>query len=302
MWRNKNGQVRSGWLILLTTIIFIIAELLFSLPGFFLFEGMVNTEGMTFDEIVVKMSEYPWIELLANGGPVFAGIVVILLIWKFINKGTLVELGLSMSKKNMRDFAAGLFLGILAISVVFFTLLVSGNLLLEKSLFEPQFSVYSLTFLILFLGVGFAEEIFFRGYMMKTMEHRGNPKWAIYGVTAFLFALFHGMNPNVSSFGLINIALAGLLFSFMYDLTKNLWMPIGYHITWNYFQGNVFDLPVSGTDPHGIYDVKVVEGNEWLTGGMFGPEAGALDTIVTALMFLLTWIYVRRQKRRASIR
>ena len=75
------------------------------------------------------------------------------------------------------------------------------------------------------------------------------------------FQLAHGTNPNVSVLGLVNIALVGILFAYMFDATKSLWLPIGYHITWNYFQGNVFGFAVSGTTPHGIYNVSVENGN-----------------------------------------
>ena len=90
---------------------------------------------------------------------------------------------------------------------------------------------------------------------MSTMESRGNPKWLIYVISAVVFSLAHGMNPNVGIFGLVNIALVGILFAYMFDATKSLWLPIGYHITWNYFQGNVFGFAVSGTTAHGMYAI-----------------------------------------------
>ena len=57
---------------------------------------------------------------------------------------------------------------------------------------------------------------------MSTMESRGNPKWLIYVVSAVVFSLAHGTNPNVSVFGLVNIALVGILFAYMFDATKSL--------------------------------------------------------------------------------
>lgn len=164
----------------------------------------------------------------------------------------------------------------------------TGFVQMNSSLFAPEFSVYSLTFFILFLLVGFSEEIFFRGYLMMTMEDRHNPKWLIYIISALIFSLFHGMNPNVSILGLLNIALVGLLFSYMYDATKSLWMPIGYHITWNYFQGNVFGFPVSGTDAHGFYQITLEKGNAVFTGGGFGPEGGLLATAIVIIGVFVT--------------
>ena len=95
----------------------------------------------------------------------------------------------------------------------------------------------------------------------------------------------HGMNPNVSILGL-NIALVGILFAYMFVATNSLWLPIGYHITWNYFQGNVFGFPVSGTTPNGIYGVEVVAGRDWLTGGAFGLEGGLMATLLILVGFV----------------
>lgn len=213
-----------------------------------------------------------------------------MLLWRFVNKGSLKELGF---RGPLKDLAFGLVLGAISIAVIFFILLASGNVTLVNSLMKPDFSVYSLSFLVLFILVGFSEEIFFRGYVMSTMEGRGNPKWLIYVVSAVIFSLAHGMNPNVSILGLVNIALVGVLFAYMFDATKSLWLPIGYHITWNYFQGNVFGFAVSGTTPHGMYAISAENGNALLTGGAFGLEGGVLATLLIVLGFFATRMYVK---------
>ncbi|WDC84502.1 hypothetical protein PL321_01700 [Caloramator sp. mosi_1] len=74
--------------------------------------------------------------------------------------------------------------------------------------------------------------------------------------------------------------------------TNNLMMAIGYHLTWNYFQDNVFGLPVSGQSPNGIIKVSNLKDN-FITGGAFGPEAGILSTIVIILGFLFVYRFVK---------
>jgi membrane protease YdiL (CAAX protease family) len=226
-----------------------------------------------------------------NGGGVAGAIISSLLVWKYINKKKIAALGLEFNRLNMKDLGFGLFLGGASMALIFIILLLTGQISLKSSLITPDFSIYSLTFLILFIFVGFSEEIFFRGYIMKTMEDRYNSKWLVYVMSSLIFSLFHGMNPNVSIFGLINIGLVGLLFSYMYDVTKSLWMPIGYHITWNYFQGNVFGFPVSGTDPHGLYEITTEDSANIFTGGSFGPEGGLLATSLIILGVLATNVY-----------
>ena len=283
IFKNRFGLVRSGWLIFLASMMLIIFQVIFSLPGIFLHRELLDPE------------YYPWIELLMNGGGVVGAIISSLLVWRYINKKKIVTLGLELNSLNMKDFVFGLFLGGASMTLIFIILLLTGQLSLKVSLLAPDFSIYSLTFLILFIAVGFSEEIFFRGYIMKTMEDRHNSKWLLYVMSALIFSLFHGMNPNVSVFGLINIGLVGLLFSYMYDATKSLWMPIGYHITWNYFQGNVFGFPVSGTDPHGLYQITTESSVKLLTGGNFGPEGGILATLFIIVGVFATNIYCKKR-------
>jgi len=112
-------------------------------------------------------------------------------------------------------------------------------------------------------------------------------------MSAIIFSIVHSMNPNVNVLGLVNVALVGLLFAYMFDTTKSLLMPIGYHITWNYFQGNVFGFPVSGTASQGIYNTAVSNGSTLLTGGEFGLEGGLLTTLMLGLGYLATKMYVK---------
>lgn len=290
MFKNQSGQVRAGWLILLAFVVMLIVQQLFTLPGILLlvFTEAPFSEGFSYLEMQTAFDAHPWIFLLMQGGGTAGGIVITLLLWRFLNKGSIKELGF---RSSMKDLWFGLVLGALSIIVIFITLMATGNVTLLNSLSKPHFSIFTVTFLVLYILVGIFEEMFFRGYVMSTMESRGNKKWVIYVASALIFSIAHGANPNVSLLGLVNIALVGLLFAYMFDATKSLWLPIGYHITWNYFQGNVFGFAVSGTAPNGIYSVEIAEGHDWLTGGAFGLEGGILATLLILVSFFATNLY-----------
>lgn len=293
MIKNGSGQVRSGWLILVALIVMLLAQSIFMIPGFVAF-GMIegaNELVSSNEDIMRALDSYPWIILLVQGGGTVGAICVTFLLWRIMNKETIESLGF---RGSLKDLGFGLFLGAISITIITFILMVSGNVTLMNSFLEPEFTVYALTFLIMFILVGVFEEMFFRGYVMSTMASRGNQKWVIYVVSALLFSIVHATNPNVSVLGLVNIALVGILFAYMFDATNSLWLPIGYHITWNYFQGNVFGFAVSGTTPHGIYNVNIAKGNELLTGGTFGLEGGVLATILIIFGFIATWYYAKR--------
>ncbi len=294
MLKNSLGKVRSGWIILVAFILMLIAQSVFMMPGFVIFDLIEGADEVVSSnqDIMLVLDKYPWIVLLVQGGGTVGAICVTFLLWRYLNKGTIKDLGF---RGSLNDLGFGLFLGAISITVITFILMVSGNITLINSFSEPKFTIYALTFLILFILVGVFEEMFFRGYVMSTMASRGNKKWMIYVGSALFFSIVHGTNPNVSVLGLINIALVGILFAYMFDVTNSLWLPIGYHITWNYFQGNVFGFAVSGTTPYGIYNVNVSTGNELLTGGSFGLEGGLLATILIILGFLATRYYVNRK-------
>ncbi|MFJ7934114.1 lysostaphin resistance A-like protein [Sporosarcina sp. NPDC096371] len=296
MFKNQSGQVRAGWFILLAFAAMLIVQQLFSIPAMLLLfftEAPFSGESGYID-VLAALDAHPWIYLLMQAGGTAGGILITLLLWRFMNKATMKQLGF---RGSLKDLWFGLFLGAISITLIFIVLMATTNVTLINSLSNPQFSVFTITFLILFILVGFSEEMFFRGYVMSTMASRGNKKWVIYVVSAVIFSLAHVGNPNVSMIGLVNIALVGVLFAYMFDATKSLWLPIGYHITWNYFQGNVFGFAVSGTTPHGIYGVEVAEGRDWLTGGAFGLEGGLLATVLILAGFIATSLYSRQKTK-----
>ena len=61
---------------------------------------------------------------------------------------------------------------------------------------------------------------------------------------------------------------AGVFLGAAYMLTRRLWLPIGIHAGWNFTQGGLFGVPVSGLTSHGLLDASL-SGPVWLSGGEF---------------------------------
>ena len=141
---------------------------------------------------------------------------------------------------------------------------------------------------------GFTEELFFRGILFRWIEDFGG-SWLALIVTSALFGLAHIMNPNATWFSSFAIAVeAGLLLGGAYMVTRSLWFPMGLHAAWNFTQGEIFDVPVSGIDEHGLVQAKM-SGAPLLSGGQFGLE-GSLIAIVlaTAVGLWIIWMSVQR--------
>jgi uncharacterized protein len=95
-----------------------------------------------------------------------------------------------------------------------------------------------------------------------------------------VFGLLHLLNAHASLQGAVAIMLeAGVLLAGAYLMTRRLWLPIGIHIGWNFTQGGVFGVAVSGTPATGVLR-GVLSGPSWLSGGIFGAEASIVAVII----------------------
>lgn len=127
-------------------------------------------------------------------------------------------------------------------------------------------------------GAALVEELAFRGYpLMRALEGWG-PGIALGGL-AVLFAALHLGNPDLTAWGLANIALAGVWLGLAFWRTRSLPLVWGLHVGWNWTLVAAFGFDVSGfafDPPAG----RVVEaGPVWVTGGEFGPEGGLSGTV-----------------------
>jgi membrane protease YdiL (CAAX protease family) len=121
----------------------------------------------------------------------------------------------------------------------------------------------------------------------------------IYVGSCLVFGLAHMKNPNVHFLGIVNICLIEILFAYMFIQTKSLWMSMGYHFLWNFFQGNFLGFHVSGTQGDGFFRIKEAD-NIW-TGGSFGIEASIWTTVIIGIGFFITKFYPWKDNSELSV-
>lgn len=145
------------------------------------------------------------------------------------------------------------------------------------------------------LYAGYVEELLFRGIIFRISEEKLGT-WVAIGIQSVLFGFMHGWNPNSTVFGLVAISLeAGILLGAAFALTRRLWLAIGIHTAWNYVQGAIFGVPVSGYDVQGLFISKPV-GPELLTGGAFGVEASVLTLLICTTAGLLMLVKAKQKR------
>ena len=196
---------------------------------------------------------------------------------------------------RIADAPAGLALGLITGALVF-------GLVVGVAAIADVYNIVgegsSDTWLYLLIGTalvpGFMEEVLFRGILFRWIEEFGGT-WAGLVLSSLAFGFAHYGNPNSTVVACMWIALeSGVLLGGAYILTRSLWMPIGLHAAWNFTQGFIFDVPVSGLDQEGLVEAKL-SGPQILTGGPFGLEASVIAlAISTAVGIWLVVLAVRR--------
>ena len=148
--------------------------------------------------------------------------------------------------------------------------------------------------LIISIAPGVIEEVIFRGILFRWLEQFAG-SWFALAATSALFGVAHIYNPGATWFSSFAIAIeAGVLLGGAYMLTRSLWVPIGLHAAWNFTQGFIYDVPVSGADQEGLVEATL-SGPVLLSGGSFGLEASLIAlAIATGTGVWLVVLAVRR--------
>lgn len=149
--------------------------------------------------------------------------------------------------------------------------------------------------LLLFLFLAVFQEVAVRGYIFQTLERRWGTGIALVGSTLF-FGLAHlgspvdGLTTAQRLVGPAFISIeTGLLFTAAYLLTRRLWLPIGLHWGWNFFESSIYGAANTGSwgnERNTLFSDRFT-GPFLLTGGPFGPEASVICLVVGAYAGLL---------------
>ena len=122
---------------------------------------------------------------------------------------------------------------------------------------------------------GVLEEVLIRGIAFRILE-QWLGSWVALGISAVIFGALHLLNPGATLLNAAAISIeAGILLAAAFMLTRRLWLCIGIHVAWNFTQGGVFSVAVSGGQSKGLLQSKMI-GPDWLTGGAFGAEASVV--------------------------
>ena len=184
-----------------------------------------------------------------------------------------------------------------------FILALAGLVVLGQYQFDSiHLDTYSLAFTLFTIPFwilqGTAEELVTRAWLIPQLAKRTNLKLAVL-ISSLFFTLLHAGNSGLTPLSLVNLFLFGVAMSLYLLKTDTVWGVAGIHGAWNFAQGNLFGILVSGQPSGTSLMTFLPQGDQgWLSGGTFGIEG----SIMTSLVLLLLIFYLAHQLKKENER
>ncbi|ANO37019.1 CPBP family intramembrane glutamic endopeptidase [Streptococcus pneumoniae] len=200
------------------------------------------------------------------------------------------------------NFLSALFKGY-GLGLSLFILALAGLVVLGQYQFDSiHLDTYSLAFTLFTIPFwilqGTAEELVTRAWLIPQLAKRTNLKVAII-ISSSLFTLLHLGNSGITFLSAIDLFLFGVAMSLYLLKTDTIWGIGGIHGAWNFAQGNLFGVLVSGQSSGTSIMKFTPQGNQdWLSGGSFGIEGSIVSSIILFLLIVYLAYQLKKENER----
>jgi uncharacterized protein len=282
---NSVGRLRSGWRTAIFATINIIFTMFYGVTLFLLVRAILQDENGLFLYTPLGMIITSVISLVG----------AVLISWfcgRYLEDLPFNAVGWSLHKSWFTQTLFGLMIGTITLLIACSFAMPIGNLSFNFNHSANFGSILQTIFssLMVFSIAAASEEVLFRGYILQTFS-RAKLAWVGILITSLPFAVAHLGNPDANYISTLNTALAGVWLGVAYLKTRSLWFAFGVHFAWNWVQGAILGLPVSGIKnitPSPLLH-SIDQGPTWLTGGTYGIEGGIPCTIALIVSTLIIW-------------
>lgn len=253
-------------------------------PGYYelIMSETVDVEAIT-DYALSFMNNLPSLYYVIILASTSFMIVAAILYCKLFEKRKAYTLGFT-SRGCLPEYLMGVGIGAVMISLPLVACIATNSVTLTLTPNANYFTVA--LFFIAFLIQGMAEEALFRGYLMTSLA-RKLKIWPAILISALFFALFHLGNASFNLIAFLNIFLFGVFAGVFMLKRGSIWAVGAIHAIWNFCQGNVFGLNVSGiVKLDSVFTGTQSNVGAILHGGDFGLEGGLGVTVVLLIALL----------------
>jgi membrane protease YdiL (CAAX protease family) len=277
--------IRSGWSMLIFTMILVVEILATRIPVNSLLHFMKHNPSLE-----------AWSPVVAAGILALLVLVATAIMAK-IEERPVLSYGF-MDKRRLSRFMLGVAGGVAALSALVLALKMSGWLIFDgRALHGKSAWSYGLQWGVAFLFTALFEESLLRGYLQSTLT-RGIGFWWAAVLLSLAFGATHLPNHGESPIGIFSVVGAGLLFCLSLWLTKSLYWAVGLHAGWDWSQSYLYGVPDSGQVASGHLFATHPSGGLIWSGGPTGPEGSIYIIPTMAVIALGLWIaWSQRQPR-----
>lgn len=277
-------RLRAGWRLLVSGVLFLLVSRAVTVLSFGLLgrPSRMLLEWWVLRGVIVALS----------------ATIAVWLARRFLDRRTFGSLGLRLDGVALRDGLAGFAISAAMLGLFIGVCLAFGVVRIQWTGWTggvgPALAGLPLWLFGVGLAVAWSEELALRGYVLQNLGD-GIGLTAAVLLSCVLYGAVHMANPHSTMLSGVLIAALGYLRVLGWLRTEQLWLAMGMHAGWNFLQGPVLGLSVSGTHTAGLTRVTT-SGPGWFSGGAFGPEAGLAVVPALGLGVLLMHLWTRRRR------
>lgn len=250
--------------------------------------GEIDMEAMT--SLIQNMPE--WMTIFMLFSEIFL-IVTYLMYCRYFEKRKLHTMGF-VRKGFVLQYIKGLLIGTAAFGAAYLVCLGTGSVQFEGAA-SDMIPIYILLYFGGYMVQGMAEEVICRGFLLVSLSRKYSV-WFSAAASSLLFMALHFANNGMTVLSMVNLFLFGMFMALLFIQSGNIWIIAAVHSVWNFMQGNVMGVQVSGlAKQNSIFLTTFTDGRDFLNGGSFGLEGGLAVTVT--LLTAIGIVYYRMNKK-----
>lgn len=217
--------------------------------------------------------------------------ISVFMVAKVLDDSEIADLGLKINRRAVHDFFAGLTIVLIILFMHFLLSLGAGWIVIQDFVWQRMslggvLGNILVTFII-FCFVGWSEELLSRGFHFRVFSKGLNLPLGVI-LSSLYFSYMHRNNPGASFDYLLFVFVAGLIFSFAFLRTGQLWLAMGLHTGWDFFITVIFNEGgINGLKIFSLMDIGYVN---------YPTRHLVFDLFLLGAITLLVYLYTINRK------